>query len=70
MLVDKRIYLASQSSRRRELLKQIGVAYDVLPLRAGLWTLRQYLDRPAISGDDDRGGAMGLLAAMEMHELH
>jgi len=34
MLVDKRIYLASQSSRRRELLKQIGVAYDVLPLRA------------------------------------
>jgi len=34
MLVDKRIYLASQSPRRRELLKQIGVAYDVLPLRA------------------------------------
>lgn len=34
MLVDKRIYLASQSSQRRELLKQIGVAFDVLPLRA------------------------------------
>lgn len=34
MLVDKRIYLASQSPRRRELLKQIGVLYDVLPLRA------------------------------------
>jgi septum formation protein len=34
MLVDKRIYLASQSPRRRELLKQIGVAFDVLPLRA------------------------------------
>ena len=34
MLVDKRIYLASQSSRRRELLKQIVVAYDVLRLRA------------------------------------
>lgn len=34
MLVDKRIYLASQSPRRRELLKQIGIAYDVLPLRA------------------------------------
>lgn len=33
MLVDKRIYLASQSPRRRELLKQIGVAFDVLPLR-------------------------------------
>jgi len=35
MLVDKRIYLASQSPRRRELLKQIGVAFDVLALRAG-----------------------------------
>ena len=34
MLVDKRIYLASQSPRRRELLKQIGVPYDVLALRA------------------------------------
>lgn len=34
MLVDKHIYLASQSPRRRELLKQIGVAFDVLPLRA------------------------------------
>lgn len=34
MLVDKRIYLASQSPRRRELLKQLGVAFDVLPLRA------------------------------------
>ena len=33
MLIDKRIYLASQSPRRRELLKQIGVAFDVLPLR-------------------------------------
>jgi septum formation protein len=35
MLVEKRIYLASQSPRRRELLKQIGVAFDVLPLRSG-----------------------------------
>jgi septum formation protein len=34
MLVDKRIYLASQSPRRRELLKQLGVGFDVLPLRA------------------------------------
>jgi len=34
MLVDKRIYLASQSPRRRELLKQLGVAFDVLALRA------------------------------------
>lgn len=34
MLVEKRVYLASQSPRRRDLLKQIGVAYDVLALRA------------------------------------
>ncbi len=34
MLVDKRIYLASQSPRRRELLAQIGVGFDVLALRA------------------------------------
>jgi len=34
MLVDKRVYLASQSPRRRELLKQIGVSYEVLPLRS------------------------------------
>jgi unsaturated rhamnogalacturonyl hydrolase len=33
-------------------------------------TRRQYLDRAAISGFDDRGGAMGLLAALEMYELH
>ena len=34
VLVDKRIYLASQSPRRRELLKQIGISFEVLPLRA------------------------------------
>jgi len=34
MLVDKRIYLASHSPRRLELLKQLGVSFDVLPLRA------------------------------------
>ncbi|MBI3937644.1 MAG: septum formation inhibitor Maf [Betaproteobacteria bacterium] len=30
---DKRIYLASRSPRRRELLKQIGVAFEILLLR-------------------------------------
>lgn len=33
MLVGKHIYLASQSPRRRELLKQIDVAFNVLSLR-------------------------------------
>jgi septum formation protein len=33
--VDRHIYLASRSSRRRELLKQIGVGFEVLLLREG-----------------------------------
>jgi septum formation protein len=33
MLPDHRIYLASRSPRRRELLKQIGIAYQLLLLR-------------------------------------
>jgi septum formation protein len=32
---DRHIYLASRSSRRRELLKQIGVSFEVLLLREG-----------------------------------
>ncbi|MDR2165474.1 MAG: Maf family nucleotide pyrophosphatase [Zoogloeaceae bacterium] len=31
----RRVYLASRSPRRRELLAQIGVAFDLLPFRAG-----------------------------------
>ncbi len=34
MIVHPRIYLASQSPRRRELLKQIGVNFEALLLRA------------------------------------
>jgi septum formation protein len=33
MIVHPRIYLASQSPRRRELLKQIGVSFEMLLLR-------------------------------------
>ena len=29
-------------------------------------TLKDYLDRPAIDGRDERGGAMGLLFATEL----
>jgi rhamnogalacturonyl hydrolase YesR len=32
-------------------------------------TKEYYLTRPAINGADDRGGAMALLAAVEMEEL-
>jgi septum formation protein len=33
---DNRIYLASRSPRRRELLQQIGIAFELLPMRGGL----------------------------------
>lgn len=32
---SKTVYLASRSPRRRELLRQIGVAFEVIPLREG-----------------------------------
>jgi unsaturated rhamnogalacturonyl hydrolase len=47
-----------------------GGIVDICASTGSQATLRQYLDRPAVSGFDDRGGAMGLLAAVEMHELH
>jgi septum formation protein len=33
-MIDPRIYLASRSPRRRELLTQIGVRFDLLPFRS------------------------------------
>ncbi|MDB5746293.1 MAG: septum formation inhibitor Maf, partial [Massilia sp.] len=33
-LLDKKIYLASKSPRRRELLRQVGVDFDLLMLRS------------------------------------
>ena len=35
-IADKRIYLASRSPRRRELLKQVGIAFDLLLTRTDL----------------------------------
>lgn len=32
---DRTVYLASRSPRRRELLRQIGVSYELIPLREG-----------------------------------
>jgi len=32
--LDKKIYLASKSPRRRELLRQVGIDFDILSLRA------------------------------------
>jgi unsaturated rhamnogalacturonyl hydrolase len=46
-----------------------GTVVDVCASTGGGPTLRYYLDRPAITAADDRGGAMALLAAVEMIEL-
>jgi rhamnogalacturonyl hydrolase YesR len=46
-----------------------GGIVDICTSTGSQATLRLYLDRAAISGFDDRGGGMGLLASMEMYEL-
>ena len=46
---DRHIYLASRSSRRRELLKQIGVSFEVLLLREGTQRAADYDETPAAS---------------------
>ena len=46
-----------------------GTVVDVCASTGSGPTLKYYLDRPAITGADDRGGAMALLASMEMREL-
>jgi rhamnogalacturonyl hydrolase YesR len=46
-----------------------GTLVDVCASTGGGTTKRYYFDRPAITGADDRGGAMALLAAMDMYEL-
>jgi len=48
---------------------QDGAVVDICTSTGSQATRRQYLDRAAISGFDDRGGAMALLAALEMQEL-
>lgn len=50
-------------------ITQDGGIVDICASTGSQATLRLYLDRPAISGFDDRGGAMGLFAALEMNEL-
>ena len=46
-----------------------GTVVDVCASTGAGPTRRYYFDRPAVTGADDRGGAMALLAALEMHEL-
>lgn len=46
-----------------------GTLVDVCISTGAGPTLRHYLDRPAVNGDDDRGGALVLGAALEIHAL-
>jgi unsaturated rhamnogalacturonyl hydrolase len=46
-----------------------GTIIDVCTNTAGGTTERYYFDRQAITGADDRGGAMALMASMEMSEF-
>ena len=71
--IDSRTYRPLVDRAWRALAAHItedGAIIDICTGTGSQATLRQYLDRPAISGFDDRGGAMGLLGAIEMHELH
>jgi rhamnogalacturonyl hydrolase YesR len=47
-----------------------GTLIDVCTGTGAGPTRRYYFDRAAITGADDRGGAMALLAAMEFRELN
>jgi rhamnogalacturonyl hydrolase YesR len=46
-----------------------GVVRDVCAGTGAGATKEYYLNRPVVNGADDRGGAMALLAAVEMHAL-
>ena len=71
--IDRKIYRPIVDRAWRALaahMTEEGGIVDICTSTGSQPTLRQYLDRQAISGFDDRGGAMGLLAALEMYELH
>jgi unsaturated rhamnogalacturonyl hydrolase len=68
-----RAYLPVVQSAWRGLAAHVaddGALVDVCTGTGSGPTRRYYLDRAAISGPDDRGGAMALLAAMETYELN
>jgi hypothetical protein len=46
-----------------------GTIIDVCTGTGSGPTHRYYFDRAAVTGADDRGGAMALLASMEMYEF-
>lgn len=50
-------------------VNQDGTVRDVCSGTGAGPTKEYYLNRPVVNGADDRGGAMALMAAVEMHEL-
>jgi len=67
-----RSYLPTVQRAWRALAAHIADAGTLVDVCAGTGagpTKRYYFDRPAVTGADDRGGAMALLAAMEVYEL-
>jgi hypothetical protein len=67
-----RSYMASIERAWRALAAHVADDGTVIDVCAGTGAgpnRRYYFDRPAVTGSDDRGGAMALLAAMEMHDL-
>jgi unsaturated rhamnogalacturonyl hydrolase len=67
-----RSYLPVVERAWRALLSHIvddGTVVDVCTSTGAGPTLRYYLDRPAVTGADDRGGAFALGAALDMYEL-
>jgi rhamnogalacturonyl hydrolase YesR len=46
-----------------------GTLRDVCTSTGAQATLEYYMTRPVVNGADDRGGALVLLAALEMEEL-
>ncbi len=62
-------YQASVDKAWRAVQERPGADGQLINVCAGtgkMKTLRDYLERPAINGRDDRGGAMGLLFATEL----
>ena len=71
-MIFAELAMIEDNAGARALAARIADDGALVDVRAGTGagpTKRYYLDRPAISGVDDRGGAMALLASMEVQAL-
>src|SRR5262245_8912298 len=71
--LDAKTYRAPIDRAWTSLLTRIGPDGSVAAVCSGTGagaTKDSYMNRPAVSGGDDRGGAMAMLAALEMAELN